>query len=359
MGNSRHRFTTLDGIRGIAALAVMLYHLTQHSGFNRFAGATLSVDLFFCLSGFVLAHAYTERLRAGMGFGAFLLRRLIRLYPMYLAGALIGIVALVAKFESGETDLAAADIAGAAALNLLYLPYLGDFSIRFATGSVPAAVFPINDPAWSLFFELLINLVFAGLVLRSRRVPALALSVAGALWLAGYFLLTHQSVPGWSSVNFIGGLPRTMFTFFAGIAAYRLFALRPSGSPGLSPLLLSLAVITVLYLAGQGPVPHALTLLAIPVLVYAGARSRPRSVAGGRLMDWLGWLSYPLYCVHFPLYSLGTSIAGAAVPPLLVSAAVAPISIAAAVLIANGFDAPARRWLAARLLYRQPAASSG
>ena len=61
------RYVVLDGLRGVAALSIMLHHYTQHGGHRElFASAVISVDFFFCLSGFVIAYAYHGRLLAGM-----------------------------------------------------------------------------------------------------------------------------------------------------------------------------------------------------------------------------------------------------------------------------------------------------
>ena len=83
----RRVFGTLDGLRGIAALAVVTRHVPDTTFQDLLPGSTLAVDLFFVLSGFVLAHSYTERLRGEMGAIAFMRVRIIRLYPLYILGS--------------------------------------------------------------------------------------------------------------------------------------------------------------------------------------------------------------------------------------------------------------------------------
>ena len=85
------RFTGLDGLRGLAALAVFGAHVPDPLLRDALPGCDLAVDLFFALSGFVLAHAYFERLRKGMGVGTFFKRRVIRLYPLYALGTIISL----------------------------------------------------------------------------------------------------------------------------------------------------------------------------------------------------------------------------------------------------------------------------
>jgi peptidoglycan/LPS O-acetylase OafA/YrhL len=125
-----HRFNTLDGMRGIAAIAVMLYHLTQHSSYGIFPNSNLAVDLFFCLSGFVVAFSYLDRLQGSMTVKEFIVKRLIRLYPMFFFGLCLGIIALLLKYLSGQTNLSISQVVTAISLNALYLPFISDFYVQ-------------------------------------------------------------------------------------------------------------------------------------------------------------------------------------------------------------------------------------
>src|SRR5437016_234007 len=88
------RYEILDGMRGIAAFCVMIFHYLGGSN-GVFKNTYVGVDLFFILSGFVLTHSYGEKLLSGnLSFTGFMLRRLIRLYPLLIAGVTIGTAGL-------------------------------------------------------------------------------------------------------------------------------------------------------------------------------------------------------------------------------------------------------------------------
>src|SRR5690242_20549587 len=96
---ARQHFPALDGLRGVAALAVVVFHFMEMVIGNYsqlFIGhGWLAVDFFFCLSGFVIGYAYDDRIGA-MGLRKFARVRLIRLHPMVVFGSVLGLVALYA-----------------------------------------------------------------------------------------------------------------------------------------------------------------------------------------------------------------------------------------------------------------------
>ena len=73
----------LDGLRGAAAICIVALHTNRLMGDIEPPFAALAVDLFFLLSGFVLAHNYSDRFVAGLSPTRFMVTRWIRLYPMY------------------------------------------------------------------------------------------------------------------------------------------------------------------------------------------------------------------------------------------------------------------------------------
>ncbi|HEY8254564.1 MAG TPA: acyltransferase family protein, partial [Rhizomicrobium sp.] len=91
-------FEILDGLRGVAAIAVLVGHASilflQSTWVPR---KLLAVQFFFMLSGFVITHAYEGKLRAGMTWREFMLRRIIRLYPLIVLAALVGFASYVVR----------------------------------------------------------------------------------------------------------------------------------------------------------------------------------------------------------------------------------------------------------------------
>src|SRR6185312_7353610 len=94
----RPHFQVLDGLRGIAALAVVVFHFMEwiytNASKNFIGHGFLAVDFFFCLSGFVIGYAYDERFK-NIGIKQFFKRRLIRLQPMVVFGSVIGLLAFL------------------------------------------------------------------------------------------------------------------------------------------------------------------------------------------------------------------------------------------------------------------------
>lgn len=308
MTSPRLRYDGLDGLRGLAAGAVLLYHVTLHDGgLTLFASAPLAVDLFFCLSGFVIAHAYQARIAAGLSLVGFLRLRLIRLYPAYLVGFALGLLALLLKLAVGQAAMSGGAVALATLLNLFYLPFLGTHSLTYFANTVPGAIFPLNDPGWSLFFEFVANIAFFFVMTRLRWRPLLI-----TLFLLPLFAATTKlfgEAAGWGTQNFLGGFPRVGFSFFAGVTLYH-YRSSLEKLPRLPAwcLLLGLALL----LAVPAFRLHtyywfAATVALVPPLIALGTRCR----LGDRGIRWAqygGALSYPLYCVHFPVLGLVSAL---------------------------------------------------
>jgi peptidoglycan/LPS O-acetylase OafA/YrhL len=352
---SHRRRLMLDGLRGVAAIAVVIYHFTSHTDFWAMRGAYFAVDLFFCLSGFVLAETYRSRFAAGLSAGEFMARRLIRLYPLYLIGTMIGFAALCAKTAVGETNYSIAGLSNALQYNLLFLPYLNQGTIVNFGHPTIGQLFPTNAAAWSLFFELFVNLIFA-------RAAGLKLKYVGMIVAASfaiYFvaLLVTAAQPGWSSGNYWGGFPRALYGFFAGVGVEAILrrqagtANRPIQSARSTLVALVILALTVAFFASPIGVTYLLGLVFAPVLVYGGAQVEVGPRFGAACVA-LGWLSYPLYCLHCPIYGLMESAAllfGAPLAPAPLAVVAALATLAAAVALTRWCEEPARRALSAGL----------
>jgi peptidoglycan/LPS O-acetylase OafA/YrhL len=352
------RFLLLDGLRGVAAFAVILDHVPGGWLGDLIPGRYLAVDFFFVLSGFVLAHAYGRGLDAGGSALAFMKARVIRLYPMYLLGLAIALSPLVLGAARGWIGPGWGDILTVAVFGLLLLP------APVPAGYGDGALYPANAPAWSLFFELIANVVYA-LIARvlSWRVLGAILGVSAAA--VAFTIARHGDVrgPGWMWAHFEAGLARVMFGFFAGVAIYRLRAvLKLPALPWWAAVAALLAVIAA---APVGPwrvaYDVAAALVLMPVLVAVASAGVVTGVVG-RLCAISGLLSYGVYVLHVPLLALIRTAAAVAGVQLgegpLLALAIA-LSAGAAAWVANSlYDGPARRWLSGRARRARPFAAA-
>ena len=348
--HQHHRFTVLDGMRGIAAIAVMFHHLTKYTSMSLFAGAGLAVDLFFCLSGFVIAFSYLGKLKHSMTTEQYILKRLVRLYPMYMIGLTLGCIALFLKVYENKTSLDYPHAALACLLNAMYLPYLSDFYVGIANGKISSATFPANDPSWSLFFEMIVNIVFGLIAYRARRVCFVLLAVIGAIGLALWIKATWIFQPGWGADNLYGGLPRVFYSFFAGVVVFFLFENYQKYIPSVSPIYLIGLLFALLVFQENAFSWLMLVIFVLPILVLLGAKSTTSNKFATPLLDYIGWISYPLYCIHWSIYSIFTSLSVNITSALSSLFVCVPVSFLLAHFISKKIEEPIRSRLAVSLL---------
>ncbi len=336
----RRLYSALDGLRGVAALFVAMRHTVFFHDLDIFGGF-MAVDLFFVLSGFVIAHAYEQRLAAGLSPVRFLILRYLRLWPVYALGALIGLWAAAAHALPARDSLTLAQVGQTAPYALAMLP----------GPHIKSMLYPVNSVAWSLALELLINAVyaFAWRWLRDTRVlvGALAVSLAALAFAVVWF---GKLDVGFTWRGAWGGLPRVAFSFTAGLAVYRLHRSVSwrAGPWGIAPLV----ILPPLLWAYVDDVVFPLVCVAVvfPAMVFmaAGARNGPRLDAA---FTWLGAASYPLYALHMPIGALATLALRHTAPHLVRSPGLGAVYLAALVALAYAverlFDRPARRVLAA------------
>ncbi|MGA8939854.1 MAG: acyltransferase [Acidobacteriaceae bacterium] len=165
-----HKFENLDALRGVAAILIVVFHIRPLFGNSPLFGrAYLAVDLFFMLSGFVLSFAYQQKLDNGLPTTTFLKLRLIRLYPLYLIGLFLGFIytATQVHYQHSSPGMLGSFLMLVPALFFLPIP---------APTSLPNVAFPYDLPAWSLFSELIANLLHA-LLLRKRSTRTLLIAL--------------------------------------------------------------------------------------------------------------------------------------------------------------------------------------
>lgn len=343
-----HRFEALDGLRGVAALGVILLHFGERSVPWIAPHASLAVDFFFMLSGFVITCAYEQRLRTGLSVSAFMTQRLIRLYPLIVAGTLIG---ALGYFKVYQGDVMAAVLISA----LLLMP------TPFSPPDHGQMAIAINPPAWSLTFELAINLVYAMFVpILTNRV--LFWLIAGfAVMLVGTGWVSDGLQVGARWPTILGGVPRVGFAFFAGIGLYRVWrsgVLRRVTMPLVVPVIILIAVFAPpIGIAFNWLYDVVAVMIIFPLLVVWGANAVPaRSQRACRIA---GELSYPAYILqggfvpHVSALPAHLHLAGASAAAFLLCAVAGYLTLCWLVL--RIYDLPMRAWLNSRRLAARPA----
>lgn len=288
---ARHRYAALDAMRGLAAYAVVVYHLDRPYA----PSAYIAVDFFFVLSGFVIARAYGDKLASGMTTLAFMKARYARLYPLFIIGSIFGLVQLLLHWQAagvGRADLGASILTTA-----LMLP-----SPSFLTRSAGDiwALYPLNGPAWSLFWELLANLVFALVLFRLRTRSLIIIAGLSLAMLIGSVFF-HKSLDlGWEWRSVDGGFARVFFSFTLGMIIYRLRSNSTLGRTFNSyAAILPIAAICILLFLPTYSLKYALVfcVLISPLIVLAGTMLElPEKLQ--RIGIFLGYLSYPIYMCH-------------------------------------------------------------
>ena len=276
----RSRLQGLDALRGIAALAVALHHLGRLYGR---AGPpvlpSLAVDLFFILSGFVMARTYEARMRDRLTAVQFIALRYRRLFLPLAVGSTLGLVWATIRYgPSGELVLAYA----------LILAFLPAFWM--------ANCFLINGPAWSLFIEILSNGLHGALFGKLSKHAVFALWIVITIVFCVTFLagISHWD-PGIAAI--LSLIPRGLSCYLMGILLFRHWGDAPIGN---QPLV-AIAIFPILLMAALiNPwVELATVLIAAPLVVRASL-----SLSNAQWAVWLGALSYPLYATHMPVIRL-------------------------------------------------------
>ncbi|MBV8922057.1 acyltransferase family protein [Bradyrhizobium sp.] len=349
----RRQYRTLDGLRGVAALSIVILHTPHFFNQWHLSDSFLAVDLFFVLSGFVLAAAYEPKLQAGMTALSFLRIRLIRLYPLYLLGTLFGVpVALMAMKFGGNglsVDWSAGLFAISLPLSLVMLP--------MPAGGADGFLYPFNPVLWTIFFEIVVNCLYALLARSLRRSESLAVLVGvSALVLGGLGILQYGTLEGGSTwFTFALGLSRMMFSFFCGVLIFR-FRWPGKIRSSLATVALLAALLVLLGVPHSNLSALATILFLFPMLVLTASSVEPGPTLQ-RSFGLLGGASYAVYALHKPLYQilLGFLIVASPVRPQSMAPWIGIVYVGLmfglCVLVDRIYDAPARELLR-RLLAR-------
>jgi peptidoglycan/LPS O-acetylase OafA/YrhL len=345
--STKPHFAVLDGLRGVAAIGVVIFHFMEMVIWNYsklwIGHGFLAVDFFFCLSGFVMGYAYDDRLQS-MGFRRFLKVRLIRLHPLVVLGSVLGLLAFYANPFGVTSGYGPGKMALIFVASLLLIPF-GAMKERSHN------LFSLNAPAWSLFWEYVANVVFGIALYRLKRGVLTALTVVSALLLCWVGHRAGNLAGGWSSQNFWDGGARVAFSFMAGLLVYRMgWRLRTRLGFGALSILLVLALVMP-YVEGGWIREVAVIVLYFPLLIMlgAGAKLSPRIE---RLCRFSGDLSYPLYMTHYSViwiwgdFSIRHKLAERGMALYVTCGVVATVLFAYLVMIA--YDKPVRAYLRVR-----------
>lgn len=370
--DTKPHYELLDGLRGVAALLVIWYHIFE--GFatspidQRFNHGYLAVDFFFILSGFVVGYAYDDRWKRKMTTKDFFKRRLIRLQPMVVLGAILGAITFcIQGCEQWDgTHVALSMVMVAFLLNLFLIPAVPGTGAEVRGNG---EMYPLNGPSWSLFFEYIGNIMYA-LFLRRLSTKALTALVALAgLGLASFAIFNfsgygHLGV-GWTLLdyNLSGGFLRVLFSFSMGLLMSRVFKpVRIRGAFWICSLGLAI-LFSVPHLGGleaswmNGIFDSVCVLFILPVLVYLGASGKTTDKASFKLCKFLGDISYPVYIVHYPFMYLFYAWLWREQLTFLQTWPVALAlffgNILLAYLCLKLYDEPVRKWLSNRFLAKK------
>lgn len=382
---SKPRFEILDGLRGVAAMIVVAFHLfeTYSAGPREqiLNHGYLAVDFFFVLSGFVIGYAYDDRW-GRMTTWDFFKRRLIRLQPMVILGTLIG--AFWYYFSDAPTfEL----VAQTPWWKLLLIMILG--CIMFPTPPSMdirgwQEINSLNGAQWSLLWEYIANIFYALIVRRFNKVVlgvfvflsafltidlAMNIDATGLLTVREYAKYTVIGGFGLTPDQIYIGICRLLYPFFGGLLLYRLGKLRINLKRG-AMTWCSLAVAVTLVVPNIGGESHqwlnglycaAVILFVYPAIVAAGAGSPLTGRRTTAVCKFLGLISYPLYITHYPMIYVQMNWAARHPDAPLgthiwVAVSIFIASIAVAYACVKVYDLPVRAWLSERFIHKCPRA---
>ena len=366
--SSKPRFEILDGLRGVAAMIVVAFHLfeTYSSGPSEqiLNHGYLAVDFFFVLSGFVIGYAYDDRW-GRMTTWDFFKRRLIGGFWFYFSAA--PGFELVMQTPWWKLLLILT-------LGCIMFPTPPSMDIRGWK-----EINSLNGAQWSLLWEYVANIFYA-LFVRRFSIAVLAvfvflsafltidlamnLDVTGLLEVRDYARYTVIGGFGLTPDQIYIGICRLLYPFFGGLLLYRLGKCRIRLKHG-GMLWCSLAVAVTLVVPHIGGETHewanglycaVVILLVYPAIVAAGAGSELKGKKTTAVCKFLGMISYPLYITHYPMIYVQMNWA-AQYPDaplgthIWVAVSIFIASIAVAYASVKVYDMPVREWLSRKFLH--------
>lgn len=294
LATQKHYYEVLDGLRGIAAIIILIFHYLEmiYTDYSEsiLGHGFLAVDFFFCLSGFVIGLAYNSRI-SKIGLKGFFKNRLIRLHPLVIFGSIIG---LTGYLLDPFVDKAIAPDAC-----LIILAFIGSI-LLIPTPFLPyrgGGLFPYNTPSWSLFYEYIINIFYAFILIRMGKKMLLLFGFICAGWLTFTSYSAGWLIGGWDLGSLIDGFPRVFYSFSAGLIVFRFKLIWKNKFGFLLPLLLLIGIFVFPHYENDWITESVLVVACFPLILIIGAGA---SVSGRlqKICLFIGKLSYPLYMTH-------------------------------------------------------------
>lgn len=373
--DTKVHYAILDGLRGVAALMVVIYHIFEGYAFagggiiESLNHGYLAVDFFFILSGFVVGYAYDDRLGKSMKTKDFLKRRLIRLHPMVIMGAVLGAATFCIQGSTqwDGTEISISLVMLSMLCAMLFIPAIpgGCYEIR-GNGEM----FPLNGPSWSLFFEYIGNILYALFVRRLSTKLLTAIVVSLGIGYTAFAVFDASGYGnmgvGWTldSINFLGGMLRMLFPFSMGLLLSGNFKpFKVKGSFWLASSIL-IIIFAIPYIPSDGNICYNGILEAVcvtlifPILVRLGASGSTADHKSTAICNFLGRISYPLYMIHYPIMYLFyawliENKAPAFAKTWQAALGVYVTCIILALLCMKLYDEPVREYLAKKFLSRK------
>ncbi len=366
--DTKPHYELLDGLRGVAALMVIWYHIYEGFAFasggaiETFNHGYLAVDFFFILSGFVIGYAYDDRWKKSLTIKEFFKR----LHPMVVLGAVLGTISfcIQGSVQWDGTHVATSMVMLSLLCAMFFIPAIPGVGYEVRGNG---EMFPLNGPCWSLFFEYIGNILYAIFI---RRLSNKALAVLVALLGVALVSFAAFNVSGYGNigmgwtldgVNFLGGSLRMLFPFSMGMLLSRNFKpVRVKGAFWICSAVL-IALFAVPFVEGNQPVclnglyEMFCVVIVFPVLVWLGASGNTTDKNSTAVCKFLGDLSFPVYVIHYPIMYLFYSwLIEKKLYTLSETWPVALLlffgNILLAYLCLKWYDEPLRKWLSRRFL---------